>query len=123
MYEHIVNTVNDTNDMQCTGNNVGDHSIRSSFAMALYLAKRAVSTIMLIGRWNSDAFLPYVRRQAQEFSAGTSTDMVSIGYYFTIPDLEEYDNLDLRMRNYGSFTNMISLNDPNAATAHCKAPT
>ena len=62
--------------------------------MTLYLAKRAVSTIMLIGCWCSDAFLLYVRQQVQEFSAGISADMVAINKYFTIPDLEDHDSLN-----------------------------
>ena len=122
MYKHITHTVNTTTGLGFTGDDVGNHSIRSSLAMALYLAKRAVSTIMLIGRWCSDAFLLYVRRQVQEFSAGISEDMVAIDNYFTIPNLEEVDSLDPRTRNCRSFANTISLNGPNAATAHCKAP-
>ena len=104
------------------GSRVGTHAIYSSLAMALYLAKRAVSTIMLIGRWGSDAFLLYIRRQVQNFSAEISANMVAVDHYFTIPDLEECDSLDPRTRNCRSFANTISLNGPNAATAHCKAP-
>ena len=63
MYDHITNTVNNTRVLGFTGDDVGNHSIRSSLAMTLYLAKRSVSTIMLIGCWSSDAFLLYVRRQ------------------------------------------------------------
>ena len=122
MYNHITNTVNITTGLGFTEDSVGNHSIRSSLAMALYLAKQAVSTIMLVGRWCSDAFLLYVRRQVQEFSAGISADMVAVDHYFTIPDLEECDSLDPRTRNCRSFANTISLNDPNAATAHSKAP-
>ena len=62
MYTHITNTVNNMKGLGFTGDDVGTHSIRSSLAMALYLAKRPISTIMLIGRWCSDAFLLYVRR-------------------------------------------------------------
>jgi hypothetical protein len=36
---------------------IGTHSIRSGAAMAMYLAEVPVFTIMLIGRWSSDAFL------------------------------------------------------------------
>ena len=46
--------------------------------------------------------------------------MVEIDHYYTIPDLEECDNLDPRTRNCRSFANTISLNGPNAATAHTK---
>lgn len=47
---------------------IGTHSIQSSAAMTMYLTGVPVYTIMLIGRWSSDAFLRYIRRQVQEFS-------------------------------------------------------
>ena len=122
MYEQITNTVNSMTGLGFTGDDVGNHSIRSALAMALYLSKRAVTTIMLLGRWSSDAFLLYIRRQVQEFSAGVSADMVSQESFFTIPDLDEHDNMDPRTRNSQSFANTISLNGPNAATAHVKRP-
>eukprot|EP00978_Attheya_sp_CCMP212_P028823 scaffold100578_cov46-Attheya_sp.AAC.1 len=65
---------------------IGTHSIRSAAAMAMYLAGVPVFTIMLIGRWSSDAFLRYVRRQVQEFSSGVSRKMILAPDYFTIPD-------------------------------------
>ena len=65
---------------------VGTHSIRSSAAMAMYLAGVPVYTIMLIGRWSSDAFLRYIRRQVQEFSSGVSARMLITTDYFTIPE-------------------------------------
>jgi hypothetical protein len=37
----------------------GTHSIRSAAAMAMHMAGLPVYTIMLIGRWSSDAFLIY----------------------------------------------------------------
>ena len=122
MLRHLRHTVDNMSGLGFTGRDVGTHSIRSSLAMALYLAKRPVTTIMLLGRWCSDAFLLYVRRQIQEFSAGVSADMVSNDEFFTIPDLEECDLLDPRTRNSQSFANTISLNGPNAGTAHAKRP-
>ena len=122
MYEQILNTVDNMTGLGFTGADVGNHSIRSALAMALYLSKRLISTIMLLGRWSSDAFLLYIRRQVQEFSAGVSADMVSQESFFTIPDLDEHDTMDPRTRNSQSFANTISLNGPNAATAHVKRP-
>ena len=66
---------------------VGIHSIRSATAMAMYLACVLVFTIMLIGRWSSDTFLRYIRRQVQEFSSGVSSRMLLTAAYFTIPDV------------------------------------
>ena len=119
MMRHLRNTVDNMNGLGFKGSDVGTHSIRSSLAMALYLKKRMVSTIMLIGRWSSDAFLLYIRRQIQEFSAGVSADMVSQENFFTIPDIAE-DPLDPRTSNNQSFATTISLNGPTASTAHVK---
>ena len=65
MFRHLRHTVDNMGGLGFSGKDVGTHSIRSSLAMALYLAKRPVSTIMLLGRWCSDAFLLYIRRQVQ----------------------------------------------------------
>jgi hypothetical protein len=76
---------------------VGTHSIRSAAAMAMYLAGVPVYTIMLIGRWSSDAFLRYIRRQVQEFSAGVSSRMILSEDFFTIPESAHRE--DPRNRN------------------------
>ena len=47
---------------------VGTHSIRSGAAMAMYLDEVPVYSIMLMGRWLSDAFLRYIRKQVVQFS-------------------------------------------------------
>jgi hypothetical protein len=52
--------------------------------MAMYLSGVPAFTIMLIGRWASDAFLKYIRRQVQEFSAGISTRMISTEEFFSV---------------------------------------
>ena len=59
-----------------TSKDIGTHSVRSSFAMMAYLAKEPVYTIMLIGRWSSDAFLAYIEKQVKEFTKGVSTRML-----------------------------------------------
>ena len=123
MLQHIRHTVNNMSGLGFKGHEVGTNSIRSSLAMALYLSKRPVLTIMLLRRWSSDAFLLYIRRQIQEFSKGVSADMVKNEEFYTIPDLEEEcDLLDPRTRNPQSFANTISLNGPNAAIEHVKRP-
>jgi hypothetical protein len=71
---------------------IGTHSIRSAAAMAMYLAGVPVFTIMLIGRWSSDAFLCYICRQVQEFSSGLSSKMILVPDYFTIPDAGPEDS-------------------------------
>lgn len=65
---------------------VGCHSIRSSFAMLLYLNGVRSDKIMLQGRWRSQAFLTYIRRQVAEFSSGLSSRITDNKEFFTIPD-------------------------------------
>ena len=55
---------------------VGLHSFRTSSAMAMYLNKIPVYTIMLLGRWSSDAFLRYIRKNVTEFSNNVSSNMI-----------------------------------------------
>ena len=71
---------------------LGTHSIRSGAAMGMYLAGVPVFTIMLIGRWSSDAFLRYIRRQVQEFSSGVSARMIVNQDFFTIPDFAGHED-------------------------------
>ena len=58
-------------------NEIGTHSIRSGAAMAMYLDEVPVYTIMLIGRWSSDAFLLYIRKQVEQFSKNISSRMIT----------------------------------------------
>jgi hypothetical protein len=45
--------------------------------MALVLSQYAAWRIMLAGRWQSQAFLIYIRKQIQQFSKGVSERMIS----------------------------------------------
>ena len=65
---------------------VGTHSIRSSFAMLLHLAGKDPLIIMLQGRWRSQAFMDYIRPQVVEFSTGLSSDMIQAGDFYHIPE-------------------------------------
>ena len=55
---------------------VGTHSQRSGAAMVMYLGKCSVYTIMMIGRWSSDDFLRYIRKQVEQFSHNVSRIMI-----------------------------------------------
>jgi hypothetical protein len=70
---------------------IGLHSARSGAAMAMYLGGVPVFTIMLLGRWSSEAFLRYIRKQVQEFSAGVSQKMITNERFFTIGSLPSQD--------------------------------
>lgn len=67
---------------------VGTHSVRSvrsSFAMMLYLAREPIYTIMLLGRWSSNAFLAYIEKQVKEFTKGVSRRMLQHESFFNTP--------------------------------------
>jgi hypothetical protein len=59
--------------------------------MAMYLAGVPTFTIMLIGRWSSDAFLCYIRHQVQEFSAGVSSKMLLTDKFFAVSGITPED--------------------------------
>jgi hypothetical protein len=65
---------------------IGCHSLRSGSAMAMYLAGIPVTTIQLIGRWKSDAFMRYIREQVDCFTENVSQKMIRIQSFYTIPD-------------------------------------
>jgi hypothetical protein len=56
---------------------IGTHSLRSGAAMEMYLAGVPVYTIMLIGRWSSNAFLHYIQQQVEQFSKDVAQKMLT----------------------------------------------
>ena len=80
---------------------VGTHSIRSGAAMAMYSGECPVYTIMMIGRWSSDAFLRYIRKQVEQFSHNVSSRMLRFEMHRHIPDMApRIFHLDPRQRNH-----------------------
>ena len=76
--------------------------IRLGAAMAMYLGEcPVVFMIMLIGRWSSDAFLRYIRKQVMEFSQNVAKSILSCQNFRHIPDIHmrvKQDNP--RIRNH-----------------------
>ncbi len=66
---------------------IGTYLLRSGAAMEMYLADILVYTIMLIGRWSSDAFLKYIQKQVKQFSKHLSKQMIQFRSFQTIPDI------------------------------------
>jgi hypothetical protein len=66
---------------------IGCHSLRSGSAMAMYLAGVPVTTIQLIGRWKSDAFMRYIREQVDCFTQNVSSKMLTTKNFYTIPEI------------------------------------
>mmetsp|Transcript_28039 Transcript_28039/g.58953 ORF Transcript_28039/g.58953 Transcript_28039/m.58953 type:complete len:348 (-) Transcript_28039:199-1242(-) len=80
---------------------IGTHSLRSGAAMSMYLGECPVYTIMMIGRWSSDAFLLYIRKQVEQFSHNVATKMLAFETYNHIPDYNpSIARVDPRTRNH-----------------------
>ncbi|GKZ00036.1 hypothetical protein MPSEU_000957000 [Mayamaea pseudoterrestris] len=63
---------------------VGLHSIRATAAMAMYMSGVPLRTIQLQGRWRSEAFMEYIRKQVDMFSVDVAKRMLSITKFNTI---------------------------------------
>ena len=74
-----------TEHLGFTPEECGTHSIRSAAAMAMYMAGVPVYTIMLIGRWSSDAFLVYLRPQVMQFTQQVSKRMTKHSEFYNVP--------------------------------------
>ncbi len=72
--------------LHIAANEIGTHSIHSGAAMAVFLGKCPVFLIMMIGRWSSDAFLRYIRKQVEEFSHDVSRKMLTHMFHRHIPN-------------------------------------
>jgi hypothetical protein len=96
---------------------IGTHSLRSGAAMAMYLSDVPVFTIMLIGRWSSDAFLRYIRRQVQEFSRGVSRNMIREESFFHVPTAASIED----PRTNRSHLNLSGRGLPNGPSASTRA--
>ena len=79
-----VNSMDETK-LGFKANEIGTHSIRSGGAMAMKLSGAEDSTIRLIGRWKSDSFLKYIRKQIQQFSSNISRRMLDQEHFTHIP--------------------------------------
>ena len=72
------------NELGFTKDDVGLHSIRSGGAMAMFLSGVSEIIIQRIGRWESFAFLDYIREQVESFTYGVSTKMLTNEKFYHI---------------------------------------
>jgi len=86
---------------------VGLHSIRSSAAMAMYLANVPVFTMMLLGRWASLAFLNYIRKQVEEFNRNVSTKMIERPVFHQVTHM---------VNNASEISNNLATKNPSKAS-------
>jgi hypothetical protein len=95
---------------------VGTHSNRSAGAMSMFLSGTPIYTIMLIGRWSSDAFMRYIRKQVLAASHGISKKMLTFEDFFTIPDfVHNAADGDLRTRNMSNLASTSSFSGTHAS--------
>jgi hypothetical protein len=66
---------------------IGTHSLCLGAAMEIYLAGVPFYTIMLIGRWLSNAFLRYIQKQVKQFSKDVTKKMLMHHPFWTILDI------------------------------------
>ena len=69
-----------------TKEDVGLHSIRSGGAMAMFLSGVSEIIIQRIGRWQSFAFLEYIREQVENFTYGVSNKMLQVEKFHHLND-------------------------------------
>ena len=80
---------------------IGTHSLRSGAAMAMSLDQIPVYVIMMIGRWSSDAFHKYIRKQVEQFSHNVAKIMFKNLMFRHIPEVEpRVSHPDPRQRNH-----------------------
>jgi hypothetical protein len=97
---------------------VGTHSNRSGGAMGVFLAGTPVYTIMLMGRWSSDAFMQYIRKQVLSLSHGIAAKMLTYKQCYTVPDfVHTAADGDIRER---SNTNLVSTANFNGSHANMR---
>lgn len=65
-------------------NQIGNKSLRLGAAMALFLKNHLSNRIMILGRWESKAFLDYIRPQIVEWTDLFSEDMIAFDNYFEL---------------------------------------
>ena len=83
---------------------IGNKSIRSGAAMALFLMDHSPAKIMIMGRWSSDAFLDYIRPQVLEWTNNMSRDMIQVDEFLDLTHNDKTAPSDPRQRKqYRSF--------------------
>ncbi len=128
--KQITNTLRDAvsaigeDSLHIAANKIGTHSIRLGAAMAMFLGKCPVFLIMMIGRWSSDAFLCYIRKQVEEFNHDVSRKMLTHMFHRHIPNYSSptVSHLDPRQCNHpNNATTRINVGGDRAQQARLPA--
>jgi len=95
--------------------------------MEMYLGEIPAYTIMLIGRWSSDAFLRYILKQVEQFLCNVLKKMLTFLSFRHIPDIapRRISSEDPRQRkileatNHDGHSYQLSPFTPNQWTRQC----
>jgi hypothetical protein len=74
--------------------------VTSLSALALFLADVPTAKIMILGRWNSDAFLAYIRPQVLEWTSNMSRDMTRLDSFLDVGADHRADPADPRTKTH-----------------------
>jgi hypothetical protein len=97
---------------------VGTHSNYSGGTMGMFLSGTPVYTIMLMGRWSSDSFMRYIRKQVLSLSHGIAKKMLTYEQFFTAPDFV-HTSADGDTRHHSN-TNLASTTNFNGSHANMR---
>jgi hypothetical protein len=75
---------------------IGNHSIWSGAAMALFLMDHRPTKMMILARWKSEAFMDYIRPKVLEWTKLMSRDMVA---FDSFTDLLEFGTMGRSSRS------------------------
>ncbi len=94
-------------DIRIYKNEIGTHSIRSGAAMAMYLGGVPVFAIMMIGRWSSDSFMAYIRKQIEQFTFGVSSRMLTTQHFRHVPNHSPVGSAGTANAEYGGSASLM----------------
>jgi hypothetical protein len=78
--------------------------------MAMYLGGIPVYAIQLIGRWKSDSFMKYLRKQIEQFTLGISTKMLTMKVFRHVPS---HTSSNPEVQEYGMTASLMLGGDKN----------
>ena len=81
---------------------IGTHSNRSAGTTAMFLAHVLICTIMIVGRWASDAFVKYLRPQVLGFIKNISERMLATEHFTALPDFDPFESRARHFATTGS---------------------
>ena len=76
---------------------IGTRSIRTSAAMGWFLAREHQTKIKLMGRWKSEAWQHYLRKQIMEFGKGMAAVLLKNEHFHSLLSLSD-DSLGFSSR-------------------------